>query len=181
MEDDNQWQQWAVAAQQGDKKAYNSLLRDIVPYIRAVLGGSLANEDWADDIVQDILISVHKSLHTYTESRPFKPWLTSIIYFRRTDYLRKYYARKKLKDVVKEDAVFFGENVTEQIGYSELKDIERYLGGLNEKHKDAFILMKLEGYSASEVGEKLDMSESAVKVSVHRTKEMLKSAMEEGA
>ena len=50
---DELWRVLAVKAQNGDQRAYAHLLRDIVPYIRAVAAGSLANPDWVDDLVQD--------------------------------------------------------------------------------------------------------------------------------
>ena len=42
----DEWQDWAVAAQGGDKAAYNRLLRALAPYIRAQIIGGLANADW---------------------------------------------------------------------------------------------------------------------------------------
>jgi len=152
-------------------------LKDIVPYIYAVLGGRLADQEWSDDIAQDVLMSVHKSLHTYDPGRPFKSWLTSIIHFRKTDYLRKHYSRKKLRESVLADVFYQLGSVTEQGGYSELQDIEKHLEKLSPKQKDAFIMMRVEGYSAAEVGQKLDMSESAVKVAAHRASKTIAKAL----
>ena len=81
----------ARLSQAGDKKAYNKLLTKSIPYIHNVLNGSLSDQDALDDITQEVLISIHKALKTYSPDKKFKPWLYSIIQFRRTDYLRKYY------------------------------------------------------------------------------------------
>jgi len=165
--------QLAGQAQSGDKKAYNKLLTDSIPYIRSVLSGSLSDNDAIEDVTQEVLISVHKALHTYSADRKFKPWLYSIIQFRRTDYLRKYYSKKKNVTTDMEDLEFVRTHVTNEPHKGEYKDIESALDALPKKQKDIFVLMKIEGYTAQEVAKKMEMSVSAVKVSVHRTQKKL--------
>mgnify|MGYP001303015989 CR=1 FL=1 len=171
------WKEWATKAQKGDKEAYNLLLVDILPFIRGRLAGSLANEDWVEDVAQEILMSVHKSLHTYAPDRPFRPWLMSIISFRKTDFLRKYYKNKKVRESVGGHDKTFDKYVTDPQYSGELKDIEAALNDLPEKQKKIFTLMKIEGYSAQEVSDKMGMSVSAVKVSAHRTANKLKEKL----
>jgi RNA polymerase sigma-70 factor, ECF subfamily len=45
-----------------------------------------------DDLLQEILLSIHKSRHTYNNDRPFRPWVFTIAKFRLLDHLRKHYA-----------------------------------------------------------------------------------------
>ncbi len=171
------WQEWASKAQDGDKAAYNLLLRDIVPYIRNFIGPRLANPDWVDDITQEVLISVHKSLKTYSPDRPFKPWLSTIISFRRTDFLRKHYSARHDKQTTTDDMSFIREHVTDSPFAGELKDVEKALEEFPEKQRKLFMLMKIEGYTAKEAAKQMDMSVSAVKVSVHRTTKKLKEML----
>jgi RNA polymerase sigma-70 factor (ECF subfamily) len=174
---DSVWQEWASKAQKGDKVSYASLLRDISPYIRNVVTPTLSNLDWVDDVVQEVLLSVHKSLHTYDPKRSFKPWLYSIIIFRKTDFLRKYYSSRSNKSQELIDSNFSEENVTNFEFAGELKDIEDALSSIPEKQAALFTMMKVEGYTAKEVAQKMDMTESAVKVSVHRTMIKLKEIL----
>lgn len=171
------WAQWAADAQAGDKKAYNNLLRDIVPYIRGVLAPSLANPDWVDDITQNVLMSVHKSLHTYSADRPFSPWLRAIISFRKTDFLRSYYSKQGNKSVDLENLEFQKKHVTNTEYSGELKDVEKALEHLPDTQRLIFQRMKIEGYTAKEVAQEMDMSVSAVKVSVHRSMKKLKGIL----
>ena len=165
--------QLAALAQSGDKKAYNQLLVKSIPYIQNVLKGSLADQDAIEDVTQEVLISVHKALKTYSADRKFKPWLYSIIQFRRTDYLRKYYSKKENVTTDLENVEFIEKYVTNSTHAGEYKDIESALEQLPEKQKDVFVMMKVEGYTAQEVADKTGMSVSAVKVSVHRTMKKL--------
>lgn len=172
------WQYWAGAAQKGDKAAYNLLLRDIVPYIRNILLPRLSNPDWADDITQEVLVSVHKSLHTYSAERPFKPWLLTIIHFRRTDFLRKHYSARDHKQTTTDDTAFKRSHVTKPSHAGEFKDVEGALSCLPEKQRRVFTLMRIDGYTAKEVAGRMGMSVSAVKVSVHRTTNKLKKMLD---
>ena len=169
-----EWSALAVKAQAGDARAYAALLRGIAPYIKNYVVPSLANADWADDITQDVLISVHKSLKTYSADRPFRPWLHAVINFRRTDFLRKHYARRGDRQTPLENLDFEAGYVTKTPHAGELKDIEAALGALPEKQQKLFTMMKIEGYSAQEIAGVTGMSVSAVKVSVHRTANKLK-------
>ncbi len=175
--DKDDWSLLAASAQGGDQKAYNALLRDIVPFIKSVLAPGLANPDWVDDITQDVLISVHKSLKTYSKDRAFKPWLLAIINFRRTDFLRKHYRLKDNQQTRLENKDFISSHVTKPYGAGELKDIEAALDGLPQKQRELFTLVKIQGYTTKEVAEQKDMSVTAVKVSVHRTANKLKKLL----
>lgn len=171
------WAQWAADAQAGDKKAYNDLLRDIVPYIRGIIIPTLANPDWADDITQNVLMSVHKSLHTYSPDKPFCPWLRAIISFRRTDFLRSYYSKQGNRSVDLDNMEFQKKHVTNAEHSGELKDVEKALEHLPDTQRRIFQRMKIEGYTAKEVAQEMDMSVSAVKVSVHRSMKKLKGIL----
>ncbi|MBX2833497.1 MAG: sigma-70 family RNA polymerase sigma factor [Micavibrio sp.] len=156
-------------AQDGQKNAYNMLLNEIGPYIRSTILPTLSNPDWADDITQNVLISVHKSLSTYSASRPFIPWLRAIIKFRRYDYLRKFYSKKELKKTSLDNPDFLNHHVTNPAMTDEYIDIERALDTLPVKQSSVFKKLKIEGRSINEVADEMGMSESAVKVSAHRT------------
>jgi len=136
--------------------------------------GRVANVDWVDDITQDILISVHKSLHTFSSDRPFRPWLMSIITFRKTDFLRKHYSRRGNMQTDLDDLSFQKNHVTNPTHAGEFKDIEKAMNALPDKQRKVFEMIKIKGYSAQEVANEMNMSVSAVKVSAHRTMKKLK-------
>jgi RNA polymerase sigma-70 factor (ECF subfamily) len=171
------WQEYALQAQKGDQRAYNALLKDIAQFTHGYLIGTLSRKDWAEDIVQDVLVSVHKSLHTYSAERPFRPWLMSIIAFRRTDFLRKHYSSRSHLQTDIESPSFLASHVTNEPLAGEYKDIEAALSKLPVKQRDVFIMTKIQGYSIEEVATQLGMSESAVKVTAHRAQNKLKAGL----
>ena len=176
MTDQNhvKWAELATQAQKGDKIAYGKLLHNITPYIKKILLPTLANPDWADDITQEVLLSVHKALNTYSADRPFRPWLNAIVNYRRLDFLRGHYTRRGDKSVALEKSADLESDVTKPEDIAELGNIDSELAKLPEPQRKIFELIKIQGYSAQEVAEKMDMSVSAVKVSAHRTLARLK-------
>jgi len=170
------WRELAGKAQKGDATAYRLLLSDLIPVIRRSVIKSLPNPQNADDVVQEVLISVHKALHTYDRKRPFMPWVYSIINYRKTDYLRGYYAQHENVKLSLDDPdtpdylVISGHN-------GSTKDIEDAFNTLPDQQKKVVELMKIKGYSAEEVSKKTGMSISAVKVSAHRALQKIKERL----
>lgn len=149
----------------GNQTDYAKFLGRAGLIIRKIVVARIASSA-AEDIVQEVLISIHKARHTYDGMRPILPWLVSITRFRITDYLRKYYSShshltsdiKILEDVL--------ADVTESIGTNE--SVDELLENTPEKHKKILTMMHVEGYTAKEIGKQLKMNESAVKVAAHR-------------
>ncbi|PZP55711.1 MAG: RNA polymerase subunit sigma-24 [Micavibrio aeruginosavorus] len=173
--DAERWQKLMAEAQKGDQASYRQLLTEIAPFIQRILMKSLSRKDQAEDITQEVLLSVHKAMSTYDPDRPFTPWLMAILNFRRTDYLRSHYAARDnmsapLEELDLQDVTFDGHQ-------GEYKDIEKALTTLAPKQREVFDLVKMKGYSAKEVADKTGMSVSAVKVSVHRSLQKLKEKL----
>src|SRR5258707_4605028 len=88
-------------AQDGDRIAYASLLKEVAPIVKRVLQSRMGFLSPADreDIVQDILLSLHAARATYDPERPFTPWLMTIIHNRTVDHARRY-SRRSANEVL---------------------------------------------------------------------------------
>src|SRR5271163_3388043 len=80
---------WMVAAQAGDRSAYETLLRDCIPFIKRVARGQGIRPDLIDDVVQETLFTVHQARQTYDPNRSFTAWLRTIAQRRAIDGLRR--------------------------------------------------------------------------------------------
>lgn len=80
---------WMRAAQDGDGQAYADLFRDCMPLLRAVTRRQGVPADRVDDVVQDVMLTIHRVRHTYDPGRPFTPWLRAITQRRAIDALRR--------------------------------------------------------------------------------------------
>ena len=161
----------------GDQRAYAALLQEISRLLRPFLAKRLSFTDEVDDLLQDILISVHKARHTYDGNRPCKPWVYAIAKFRLQDHLRAHYSDQlRHADDLSEWEDFLHQDVTESaISY---ESISRELQNLPEKQATILRLMHQEGYTAREVAAKIGMKESAVKVAAHRAYKVLREKLE---
>jgi DNA-directed RNA polymerase specialized sigma24 family protein len=56
-----------IAAQAGDRVAYQTLLQECVPLIKTVARGQGVSFDRIDDVVQETLITIHRARQTYAE------------------------------------------------------------------------------------------------------------------
>src|SRR3954471_4274696 len=88
VDSDARWAALMAAAQNGDGAAYAALLRDCLPLVRSVVAGAGVAGHAVDDVVQDVLLTVHRARHTYDPNRPFSPWLRTIAQRRAIDAMR---------------------------------------------------------------------------------------------
>ena len=161
----------------GDQRAYAELLRETSRFLRPFLIKRLGFSGEVDDLLQEILISIHKARHTYDGNRPYKPWAYAIAKFRWQDHLRAHYADQlRHADDFDELAESLPEHVTETaISYESISgEVEK----LPEKQATILRLMHQEGYTAKEVAAKMGMNESAVKVAAHRAYKVLREKLE---
>lgn len=149
----------------GDRAAYGDFLSQLSPILRKVIGKKIPRSD-VEDVLQEVLISIHKARHTYDGNRPLMPWIMAITGFRVTDHLRKTYSEMRHSQVDITDYENVLEAVTETPGENE--SINEMLDSVGQRERKILSLMHVEGYTASEVGSQLGMKESAVKVAAHR-------------
>lgn len=156
----------------GDKASYAQFLERIAPLLRRQIAARIPASD-VEDVLQEVLISVHKARHTYDGERPIMPWLSSIAQFRITDYLRKHYAamRHQTTDIAEIEDIL--ADVTQTAPSSE--SIDDLLQNVPEKQKRILTLMHVEGFTARQVGQQLNMNESAVKVAAHRAMKKIRN------
>lgn len=165
-----------VKARAGDSRAYEQFLQGITPMIRMAISASL-NPSQRDDVIQEILLSVHRALPTYDAKRPLKPWLNAIINYRKMDYLRGLYARKpEYAADVEHD--FASVLVTENASAGEMKDIHRGLEKLSPKQRKVIELLRIRGHSVDETAQIMRITPADVKVSAHRAAIKLKEILD---
>lgn len=161
----------------GDQRAYAALLQETSRLLRPFLSRRLSAASEVDDLLQEILLSIHKARHTYDGKRPYKPWAYAIARFRLQDFLRAHYA-DQLRHAVDFDELeeTLPEYVTEPA--MSYESIEREVQKLPDKQASILQLMHQDGYTSREVAEKMGMNESAVKVAAHRAYKLLRKKLE---
>lgn len=161
----------------GDQQAYAVLLRETTHFLRPFIAQRLSFANEVDDLLQEILISIHKARHTYDGQRPYKPWVYAIARFRLNDHLRSHYS-DQLRQAIDFDEL--EESLPEYVTKTAIsyESISEEVEKLPEKQASILRLMHHEGFTAKEIAEKMGMKVSAVKVAAHRAYKILRNKLE---
>lgn len=171
---ENKLKALATLAISGEKKAYKELLLELNSLAYKFIRKKVSLENIAEDISQEILISVHKSLHTYDKNKAFLPWFYAIARYRINDHLRSHYSNLEtnpFEDWIENKA----DNSNEREEIEKNQAIEKALLSLSDKYKRIVQLLYLEGFSVKEISLEMGISESDVKTSAHRALKQIKS------
>ncbi len=163
------------AAQEGDSREYELLLNQCREILFHFLSQKVRNEDDREDLIQDILIGMHKAKVTYRPDRPFAPWFFSIARYKTIDYIRRVSSKgDKVVSLEMEDFPQPVPSSTPEDDWETAKGLESWLSVLEPRQRQIVTMAKLEGLSVREISQKTGLSESNVKVIVHRSMEKMK-------
>jgi RNA polymerase sigma-70 factor (ECF subfamily) len=170
--DDERLGQLMQAAQAGDSQAYLLLLHEITPRVRGAIARRWVNGTAADaeDILQDVLLSVHVARASYDPGRPFLPWLLAIVRHRLVDGARRH-ARYSAHEVHFDNLdVPFADSApnTRSETAADLPALRDAIGALPPGQRDAVELLKLRELSLKEAAALTGISVGALKVATHR-------------
>jgi RNA polymerase sigma-70 factor (ECF subfamily) len=151
----------------GDGVAYHLFLKELSAHLRGFFRKKLFR--WSDDVedlVQETLLAVHNQRHTYRPDQPLTVWVHAIAGYKLVDLLRSKSSREALNDPLDDELEIFA---TPDADVADARrDLGKLLAGLPDRQRLPIVQVKLEGFSVMEVAQMTGMSESAVKVGVHR-------------
>ncbi|MBL8490725.1 MAG: sigma-70 family RNA polymerase sigma factor [Rhodocyclaceae bacterium] len=157
-----------IAGRGGDEQAYLSFLRELSNHLRAFFRRRVT---WipaeAEDLVQETLLAVHNQRHTYDARQPLTAWIHAIAKHKLVDFHRARTGRDALTDPI-EDAAEEMLSVQEREAADARIDVEGLLAQLPDRFRLPILYVKLQGLSVREAAQRTGMTESAVKVGVHR-------------
>jgi RNA polymerase sigma-70 factor (ECF subfamily) len=161
----------------GDVVAYRAFLLALAAHLRSYLRKRLTRlpED-VEDLVQEVLLAVHNQRHTYDPALDLTPWVRAIARYKLVDLLRRRSRSDLLNDRLDEDDARLFTSMDQdaaEAGY----DIARLLHQLPDRQRLPILHVKIGGESVSDTARRIGMSESAVKVGIHRGLKALAAKM----
>ena len=179
---DQRWSALMIAAQAGDGTAYEELLRRCVPFIKNVARGRRIASDRIDDVVQDVLLTIHRARHTYDPGRSFTAWLRVITNRRAIDLIRRT-RRQELREVhaplAFESCADETADPARRIAQGDQTAIvSRAIQALPTRQREAVQYLVLEEYSLSDTAVLTGRSKVSLKVNLHRALKALRGRME---
>lgn len=169
-----------VRGLQGDAAAYRECLQQLARHLRAFLARRLFGwPDDVEDLVQECLLAMHNQRHTYQSDQPLTAWAHAIARYKLIDLLRAKSVREALHDPLDDEMELFADSATE--ASDARRDVQGLLAELPDRHRLPIVHVKLEGLSVAETAKLTGMSESAVKVGIHRGLKALAARMRKDA
>jgi RNA polymerase sigma factor (sigma-70 family) len=171
-----------AAAQAGDKTAYQTLLRDCVPLVRAIARRQGVSAGQVDDVVQEVLLTIHRARQTYDPSRSFTAWLRVIAERRAVDLLRQI-GRRGAREVHAPIAFEnYADDTADPAGGLQHADdagrVSQALASLPPRQREAVQYLVLNEQSLAEASALTRRSKGSLKVNLHRALKALRGSVE---
>jgi RNA polymerase sigma-70 factor (ECF subfamily) len=150
-----------IAAQGGERKAYDQLFRELDAWLRRYYARRLPGPA-ADDAKQNALLAIHANRHTYAPSRPFGRWVAAIARYKWIDQLRD---ATRFATLSLHDDMPIEHHAESAIGAIAIGDL---LGQLKPTQAQVIHLVKIQGVSIAMASSATGQSAALVKVNIHR-------------
>ena len=167
--------------QDGDKRAYATLLRDCEPIIRRAARRAGVADDRVEDVVQETLVTLHNARQTYDPSRSFTAWLSVIAQRRAIDVLRRS-GRRDRREI--HAPLIYEQHADPDAdaarGWEETgraRDLRVAIGGLSASQREAVEHLALREQSLAEAARETGKTTGALKVNLHRAIKALRQKL----
>lgn len=150
-----------------DDSAYRVFLSELAAHLRAYVRRRLVRlPEEVEDLVQELLLAIHNQRHTYDPAQPLTAWVQAIARYKLIDFLRRRSRTNALHDPIDDGHEFFG--VADNDAAEARHDLAKLLQQLPDRQRLPILYVKIEGSSVADTAKRTGMSESAVKVGIHR-------------
>lgn len=164
-----------------DKKALDILIKEYSPYVytivRNIIGQAMSKEDM-EEVAADCFIRLWQISEKLDENRPISPYLAACARNCAKNKLRElhtdYCADELFEDIVSSDSIQDSYEVSQQLSL-----ITECLDGLSDTEQEIFVRFYYYGEKLRDISEMLEISESACKTKLCRTREKLRKYLAE--
>jgi RNA polymerase sigma-70 factor (ECF subfamily) len=163
--------------QQADEEAARALIERVSPLLLRYFWAHASHRRFADDLLQDTWMRVHKARHTYRRGEPVLPWIFAIARYVCLDNYRKarrVEIRETQVDVLPETAAS-SSNVLRDV-----PDMDAILAELPASQREVIVMLKVSGMTIEEVARATSSSAGSVKQKAHRAYRKLRNLLTNG-
>ena len=158
----------------GNNKAFDAIVIQNKEWVINLILSMVHNQQDAEDLSQDIFVSVYFSLKKFKGNSSFKTWLYRII----INKVNNYYRKLKILSIFNVELskidylhIYEDENIFKQFDKEALR---KAIISLKTRQRNVVMLRIYKGHSFKEIGKILSISVNNAKVSFHNAKNNLK-------
>jgi RNA polymerase sigma-70 factor (ECF subfamily) len=155
-----------AASQHGDRSAYDALLQRLGHVVRRYVCRRVGATPWVDEVVQDVLMSLHRARQTWNPERPFAPWFYAVLQSRMIDAIRRHKRTAAWEEPM--DAVPVVWSRSPESETMARADLTQAMRQLSPAQRVVIERLKLMEMSVRDVARETGMTEANVKVIAHR-------------
>ena len=163
--------------QQADGEATGQLVERLSPMLLRFLAGPLQTRDYAEDMLQDCWMRIHRARHTYRPGSPLLPWIFAIARHTRIDAYRR---RSQItrRELASDDLeAVGGPSVEQQPPSLDHGDLWKLVAELPESQQEVVKLLKVAGLSLEETARATGSTIGSVKQKAHRAYRKLREML----
>jgi RNA polymerase sigma-70 factor (ECF subfamily) len=175
-----------ILALEGNAAAYEEFLLRVSRMLKSFMSSSsgiggirMYSTERLEDMVQEVLLTIHRKRDLYLKDMPILPWIRTIARHRMIDLLRADARRPQTTEWTQLEESFDLMTPAEPLAEESAQALESLTACLSEKQREILFLAKVEELPLAKIAEQRGMSLSAVKVTVHRALQAIRSRKEQ--
>ncbi len=156
----------------GDKNEFAAIVDRYKDMVYSILFRMVNEHEEANDLAQEVFIKVYRKLQQFKGDAKLSTWIYKIAYFEGLSYLRKH---KRWNNSSYQVEVESEENMEKDWAVDALQEhVTECIYALKPMERTAITLFYLDELAVKEVADIMNITESYVKVTVHRAKKKLR-------
>jgi RNA polymerase sigma-70 factor (ECF subfamily) len=155
------------------------VIKELSGPLRRYLARYAGDRALADDLLQETLIRITRSLPGFAGRASVKTWAFSIATRVAADHFRQPAHRARIVDIDEAPEIVDGDPAIDQrLVVDEMNAcLRKVIDSLPEDHRAALVLHELEGLTADQIADVLGCSIATAKIRIHRGRLRLKEAL----
>jgi RNA polymerase sigma-70 factor (ECF subfamily) len=166
----------------GDISAFEQVYKTYSRFVYNVAYRMAGNIEEAEEITQEVFITIHQKLEKFRFESSFKTWVYRITVNSSINYFKKM-RKNQNKTVAYEDQYEYEQPDHEVYAQIEKESntsmIQKLLDSLNPDQKACIVLRNIEGLSYEEIAQSLNININTVRTRLKRAREKLLSIKDE--
>ena len=158
--------------QRADEAAARAFIERLSPLLLRYFLVQPANRRFADDLMQDTWMRIHKARHTWRTGEPVLPWIFAIARHASLDSYRKS-RRVEIREIQVEEL----PEPSASAPSSRTPDVDALLAALPASQREVILLLKVSGMSIEEVARATASTAGSVRQKAHRAYRTLRSLL----